>query len=77
MSEEASTAVGAVFQGLLEAALRDAAAGAFEDEAEDEGTGVTSCVQSHALSKLVAVARSFLAKFSWQTSSGHTAFGGI
>lgn len=40
VSEGATTAVGAVFQGLLEAALRDAAAGAFEDEAEDEGTGV-------------------------------------
>ena len=34
----------AVFQGLLEAALRDAAAGAFEDEEEDEGSGVTTLV---------------------------------
>lgn len=41
MSGRAHDAVGAVFQALLEAALRDAAAGAFEDEEEDEGTGIT------------------------------------
>ena len=42
VSGKASEAIGAVFQALLEAALRDAAAGAFEDEEEDEGTGVSS-----------------------------------
>ena len=42
ISGSASKAIGAVFQALLEAALRDAAAGAFEDEEEDEGTGMTS-----------------------------------
>ena len=42
ISGRASEAIGAVFQALLEAALRDAAAGAFEDEEEDEGTGVNS-----------------------------------
>ena len=39
-------AVGRVFQGLLEAALKDAAAGAFEDEEDNEGTGLifhTTC----------------------------------
>ena len=40
VSGRAGEAIGAVFQALLEAALRDAAAGAFEDEEEDEGTGV-------------------------------------
>lgn len=35
-------AVGAVFQALLEAALRDAAAGAFEDEEDDQGSGMNS-----------------------------------
>ena len=42
MSSRAHDAVRAVFQALLEAALRDAAAGAFEDEEEDEGSGVTT-----------------------------------
>lgn len=40
--ERDSTAVkviGGVFQVLAEAALKDAAAGAFDDEEEDEGTG--------------------------------------
>lgn len=36
----AAEAVGAVFQALLEAALRDAAAGAFEDEEDDQGSGI-------------------------------------
>ena len=31
--------IGGVFQVLTEAALKDAAAGAFDDEDEDEGTG--------------------------------------
>ena len=44
MSGRTHDAVRAVFQGLLEAALRDAAAGAFEDEEEDEGSGVTTFV---------------------------------
>ena len=44
VSGRAHDAVRAVFQGLLEAALRDAAAGAFEDEEEDEGSGVTTFV---------------------------------
>jgi len=44
VSGRAHDAVGAVFQALLEAALRDAAAGAFEDEEEDEGKGDTSCL---------------------------------
>ena len=39
VSGRAHDAVTAVFQALLEAALRDAAAGAFEDEEEDEGSG--------------------------------------
>ena len=40
-----------MFQVLVEAALRDAAAGAFDDEDEDEGTGEdgrgdkTQCIQ--------------------------------
>ena len=45
MSGRAHDAVGAVFQALLEAALRDAAAGAFEDEEEDEGKGHTPCLR--------------------------------
>ena len=48
MSGRAHDAVGAVFQALLEAALRDAAAGAFEDEEEDEGKGTTPCLISSA-----------------------------
>ena len=44
MSGRAHDAVGAVFQALLEAALRDAAAGAFEDEEEDEGKADTPCL---------------------------------
>ena len=47
ISGRASEAIGAVFQALLEAALRDAAAGAFEDEEEDEGTGVNSSPHVH------------------------------
>jgi len=44
VSGRAQDAVGAVFQALLEAALRDAAAGAFEDEEEDEGKGNSPCL---------------------------------
>lgn len=44
MSGRVHDAVGAVFQALLQAALRDAAAGAFEDEEEDEGKGNTPCL---------------------------------
>jgi len=44
VSGRAQDAVGAVFQALLEAALRDAAAGAFEDEEEDEGKGNMPCL---------------------------------
>ena len=39
-SPTAIRAVGSVFQGLLEAALKDAAAGAFEDEEDNENTGL-------------------------------------
>lgn len=38
-SRAATQAAGSVFQGLLGAALKDAAAGAFEDEEDNEGTG--------------------------------------
>jgi len=47
VSDGANQAVGAVFQALLEAALRDAAAGAFEDEEEDEGTGLPLSQSEH------------------------------
>ena len=52
ISGRASEASGAVFQALLEAALRDAAAGAFEDEEEDEGTGMNS--SPHAVAESCA-----------------------
>ena len=41
-SQAAVEAVGRVFHELLEAALKDAAAGAFEDEEDNEGTGMIS-----------------------------------
>lgn len=44
VSGRAGEAVGGVFQALLEAALREAAAGAFEDEEEDQGTGTKAPV---------------------------------
>ena len=38
-------AIGGVFQVLVDAAVRDAASGAFEDEEEDEGTGEWSSIK--------------------------------
>ena len=39
IGSSSAEAIGGVFQVLVEAAVRDAASGAFEDEEEDEGTG--------------------------------------
>lgn len=49
LSGRAAEAVGAVFQALLEAALRDAAAGALEDEEDDQGSGMHSLLPQSAL----------------------------
>lgn len=39
IGSSSAEAIGGVFQVLVEAAVRDAASGAFEDEEEDEATG--------------------------------------
>ena len=57
--------MGAVFQALLEAALRDAAAGAFEDEQEDEGTGLPRYICF--LPVLLHGLKSFLCKRALET----------
>ncbi|DBA87589.1 TPA: hypothetical protein ACH3X1_004612 [Trebouxia sp. C0004] len=55
VSGRAHAAVGAVFQALLEAALRDAAAGAFEDEEEDEGKGGAGSARDEWLTRVAVL----------------------
>ncbi|DBA71387.1 TPA: hypothetical protein ACH3X2_011192 [Trebouxia sp. C0005] len=57
VSGRAHDAVGAVFQALLEAALRDAAAGAFEDEEEDEGKGGAGSARDEWLTRVAVLGR--------------------